>query len=87
MSSAIIERLERVESLLLLLVKDVLTAEEAATLLGISAQHLRRIARERQIPYYRQGRNIYFSKVEIQQELMKQHYPAKSQIIEKAYRP
>lgn len=74
--STIIERLARVETLLTLLVKEALTAQEAAMVMGISPQHLRRIAKERQIPYYRQGRNIYFSKKEIQQEMLKQHYPA-----------
>ena len=70
------QRLDRIESLLRLQAKDALTTKEAAHLLNISEAHLTRLARERKVPYYRQGRNFYYSKRELLDQLLQNHYPA-----------
>jgi excisionase family DNA binding protein len=40
--------------------------EAAAALLGTSARHIRRLAQERRIPYYRIGGKVRFSVVELE---------------------
>lgn len=49
------ERLERIEALLSIGVKEVLNVREAAAMLGISADRVRRLVAERVLPHYRNG--------------------------------
>jgi excisionase family DNA binding protein len=60
----IIERLERLEALLTMQ-KEVLSLGEAARYLDMSDDRLRRLARERSVPHYKQGRKLYFKRSEL----------------------
>lgn len=61
------ERLERIERLLLISSKEVLTTSECALMLDISESRLRHLTSEKEIPHYKNGRNLYFKKSEIEQ--------------------
>lgn len=69
------KRLERMELLLLIQMKDILTTSEASTLLGITPAHLTRLSRERKIPYYREGKKYFYNKKELQEFFLSNHYP------------
>jgi excisionase family DNA binding protein len=45
----------------------LLDVEEAATLLGVSARHLRRLVAERRIPYIKWGSRLHFDPMEIKE--------------------
>jgi excisionase family DNA binding protein len=62
----IIERMERLERLLLIAGKAVLTTEETALFLGISRGHLLHMTAAREVPHYRKGNKCYFRKSELE---------------------
>lgn len=64
--SAIIERLERLERLLMLNASNVLDVGGAATFLGVTARHIYRLTRERKVPYYKQNGHLYFRRDELE---------------------
>jgi excisionase family DNA binding protein len=67
MESTIFQQLTRLESLILSIGKDALTLEEVAVFTGLSKSYLYKLTSTNQIPFYkRNGKNIYFSKQEIE---------------------
>ncbi|MBD5144167.1 MAG: helix-turn-helix domain-containing protein [Ruminococcus sp.] len=75
------QRLARIESLLSIGVKDVLSVKEAAAMLGKSESRIRHLVSSRQIPHYRNdaGR-ITFLKSELETWLLGSHVPTASEI-------
>lgn len=61
------QQLKHIEQLLMLTVKRVLNTAEAATMLNITPGHLRHLVSTRQVPHYKKGSRIYFSKSELEQ--------------------
>lgn len=58
------KRLDRIERLTLLAAKNVLTVEDLALLIGRSPKTIRN--QVDQFPHYKNGRNVYFRKDEIE---------------------
>lgn len=67
MEEAILNKLEEIRILTLIGVKDVLSMNEAAIYLGISAQRLRTLAspKEREIPCSKVRGSLYFNKQDL----------------------
>jgi len=78
------ERLERIERLVMLGSKDVLNVQEVALLIGVSESRVRHLCSERALPYYKQGRNVYFRKSEVEKYLLSERIPSNSEINSKA---
>lgn len=79
-----IERLERIERLILLSAKEALTVSEVALMLGISESRVRHLTSEKEIPYYKQGKNTYFKKSEVENWMLKDRIPTNDEIRSKA---
>lgn len=60
------QRLERIEKLLIVGMKEVLTTSDLALLLNVSSSRIRHLTSAREIPYYKQGCRTYFKKSEIE---------------------
>lgn len=65
MMNAIIDRIERIERLLIISTKEVLNVREAALLLGVSESRVRHLVCSREIPHYKRGVKTYFRKSEL----------------------
>lgn len=64
--TAIGQRFDRLEQLTLIGAKPVLNLEEAVVFTGLSKGHLYRLTSEKQIPYYKKCRKLYFKKSELE---------------------
>ncbi len=62
----ILKKLEAIERNSLLAAKNVLNFDEASIITGFSKGHLYRLTSERQIPYYKKGKYIYFDRSELE---------------------
>lgn len=78
------ERLARIERLILLSAKEALTVSEVALMLGISESRVRHLTSEKEIPYYKQGKNTYFKKSEVENWMLKDRIPTNDEIRSKA---
>lgn len=60
-------KLDEIKAITILSVKNVLTVEEAAIYMGMTAEYVRRMAKFRKIKSYRSksGRGIYFHKADL----------------------
>jgi len=67
MSEAMNERLERIERLLLIAAKNVFNVAEVAVLLDCTKDNVYHLANSNAIPYYKQGKHLYFKRAEIEQ--------------------
>ena len=79
MDSEITRRLDRIERLTLLAAKNVLTVDDLALLLGKSPKTIRNQADE--FPHYKNGKNVYFRKDEIEDFLCRVKCTPISQLI------
>ena len=59
-------RLDRIEQLTLIGVKNVLSLEETAAFTGFSVGHLYRLTSQKQIPHFKKNRKLYFRKSDIE---------------------
>ncbi len=66
MNMTIEERLQRMELLLVVGLKNVLDTNEVALLLGVTNDHVRHLVCQRAIPHYKKGSRTYFKKSEIE---------------------
>lgn len=80
----ILDRLERIEKLMMLQVKEALTASEVAMMLDITEGRVRALTSKRQIPYYKCGVKTYYSKREIEQWMLSQRVKTQQQIEQQA---
>lgn len=74
------ERLDRIEGLLRLSAKEVLNADEAALLLGISSGRVRHLTSAKEIPFYRQGRKVWYKKSELEKWQLRNRVETKDEI-------
>ena len=65
MEAELRERLDRIERMALLSAKNVLTVDDVALLLGRSPKTIRNQINE--LPHYKNGKNVYFRRDEIEQ--------------------
>lgn len=78
------EQLDRIEKFVRLGAKEVLNVEEAAMLLDVSKSRIYHLVSSRDIPYYKQGKNVYFKKKEIEEWQLQNRIPTNSEIDSKA---
>lgn len=78
------ERLERLEKLLIIGTKTVLSTAEVAIMLGVSEGRVRHLVCNRAIPYYKQGRSVYFKKSEIEDWQLRDRIPTTDEIRKQA---
>lgn len=74
------QRLERIERLLIITSKEVLTTSDMAILLNVSESRIRHLTSAREIPYYKQGGKTYFKKSEIEEWQLSQRIPSNQEI-------
>lgn len=74
------ERLDRLEKLIIMSTKEVLTASEAAIVMGVSESRIRHMASDNEIPYYKKGKSVYFRKTELERALTKERVPSYSEV-------
>lgn len=76
------ERLERIERLLVISQKNVLTTEEVALYMGLSPSRINAMASNRELPFYRRkdGKLRYFKKDEIENVMLQQRVPSNDEI-------
>lgn len=65
--------------------KEVLTADEAASYMGISKSYLYKLTMSKTIPHYKpMGKMVYFNRLEIEQWLQSNRYSTDDEIASKA---
>ena len=74
------ERLARIERLILIQSKEALTVSEVALMLGLSESRVRHLTSEKVLPYYKQGKNTYFKKSEIEDWMLQDRVPTNQEI-------
>lgn len=74
------QRFDRLEQLTLIGAKPVLNFEEAVAFTGLSKGHLYRLTSEKQIPYYKKCRKLYFKKSELEAWLLERRVPTQDEI-------
>ena len=72
MSNEILERLENIERITMLAAKNVLNLEDASYITGISKSTLYKMTSLRKIPYYKNGKYLFFDRKELE-DWMKQN--------------
>ena len=77
-------RLDRIEQLTLIGVKNVLSLEETAALTGFSVGHLYRLTSQKQIPHFKKNRKLYFRKSDIEDWMTEKRVLTGSEIESKA---
>ena len=80
----IAQRLDRLETLTALSAKNVLDINDTAELTGYSVKYLRLLIAKREIPHYRRGNRLYFSRDEIEDWMMGVRIPTKEEMNIKA---
>lgn len=82
---ALKERLERIEFLVLVGRKEILTIDECSVYTGLSKSHLYRLTSQRAIPFYKpMGGTIYFRMSEIDDFLLKNRQATQAELNSKA---
>lgn len=78
------QRFDRLEQLALIGAKPVLNFEEAVAFTGLSKGHLYRLTSEKQIPYYKKCRKLYFKKSELEDWLLERRIATQAEIDSRA---
>ena len=82
---ALTERLDRIESLVMVGTKEVLTIDECSAFTGCAKNHLYRLTSQRAIPFYKpMGGTIFFRKSEIEDWLLQNRQATEAEINSKA---
>lgn len=77
---SVMERLKAIERMTLLAAKNVLVLDDVALLTGYSKKYLRLLIARREIPHYRRGNRLYFSRDEIDEWMLEQRVPTNGEI-------
>lgn len=78
--TSVMERLKAIERMTLLAAKNVLVLDDVALLTGYSKKYLRLLIARREIPHYRRGNRLYFSRDEIDEWMLEQRIPTNGEI-------
>ena len=84
-TSDIIKRLERIEKLTLLSAKNVLTLEDTAMLTGYTVKYLRQLIAGHEIPFYKRGNRLFFSREDVESWMMSYRTPSDDELRTKAF--
>lgn len=77
---AIMERLDEIKRATLIGVKDSLTIEECAMYTGYSVQSLYAFTSKREIPHFKRGNYLFFSKRQVEEWLQSNPVPTTQEI-------
>lgn len=80
----LIEKMDRLEKLILSTQKNVLTIDEVCVLTGLSKSHLYKLTMKQQIPHYKQAKHLYFEREEVESWLKKHPVLTMDQVVDKA---
>lgn len=78
------DKLDRIESLTLIGVKNILDLDEAVLFTGFSKGHLYRLTSEKRIPHFKKSRKLYFKKTELENWMLEQKILTEDEIQSKA---
>lgn len=78
-------RLDRIEQLVVLNLKQVLNIEEVVKYIGVSKSRVYALCSKREIPHYKMGRHLYFKRTEIDEWLTSSRVTTKQEIQAMAY--
>lgn len=78
------EQLDRIERLVRVGAKEVLNVEETALMLGVSKSRVYHLVSSREIPHYKNGKNVLFKKSEIEEWQLRDRIPTNEEIDSKA---
>lgn len=78
--TSVMERLKAIERMTLLAAENVLVLDDVALLTGYSKKYLRLLIARREIPHYRRGNRLYFSRDEIDEWMLEQRVPTNGEI-------
>ena len=78
------EQLDRIEKLVRVGAKEVPNVEEAALMLRVSKSRVYHLVSSREIPHYKNGKNVLFKKSEIEEWLLRDRIPTNNEIDSKA---
>lgn len=78
--TAVIRKLDEIFQMIRISSKDVLDTGECALYLGISPSRLRHLASDKEIPYYKRGGKLYFSKSEIDSWKLSERVPTNEEV-------
>lgn len=73
-------QLARLERLLVIGTKEVLTTEDLSLMTGMSKDHIRHLVCERAIPYYKPSGRLYFKKSEIEEWMLQNRVPTQAEV-------
>lgn len=65
------EKLDKIEKLIMLHVKDPLCVEDVAIMLDVTVSRVRHLVSEREITCYKCGRRVYFKKKDVESYIYK----------------
>ena len=74
------EKIDNLSRLTLISSKTVLDFEETILFTGLSKGHLYRLTSNREIPYFKKNRKLYFKKSELEEWMLDQRIPTKNEI-------
>lgn len=78
------EQLDRIEKLVRMGAKEVLNVEEVALMLNVSKSRVYHLVSSREIPHYKNGKNVLFKKSEIEEWQLRDRIPTNAEIDSKA---
>lgn len=74
------EKIDNLSRLTLISSKTVLDFEETILFTGLSKGNLYRLTSNREIPYFKKNRKLYFKKSELEEWMLDQRIPTKNEI-------
>ena len=74
------EKIDNLSRLTLISSKTVLDFEETILFTGLSKGHLYRLTSNRQIPYFKKNRKLYFKKSELEEWMLERRIPTEEEI-------
>lgn len=79
-SSAIMARLDDIANITLLGIKKVLNIDDLIHLTGMKRNYIYRLTSEQRIPHYKQGKNVYFNRQEVEDWMQSERVKTKEEI-------
>lgn len=73
-------KIDRLEKIALLGAKNVLTIDDVALITGFTKGHIYRLTSNRQIPYFKKNRKLYFKKSELEEWMLERRIPTEEEI-------
>lgn len=84
MEEQIIEKLNNIEQYALLAAKNVLTPDDVVLLTGLSKSHLYKLTCQKEIPYFKNGKYLYFDRAEIEAWMKRNRVETKEEAQQRA---